>query len=1501
MKYDEFSWKIPFMKSIRCSKQLKNYCSQKLKILFSSYDSINYLLRQSELRNFLVILLTDMPYTVFVLYCYFATMNSTFTNSILSLTWRSFMKRFAYMLALIAAFGLVLPIKGLAQKQKLTPDKLPGLLGSTNAGTEFYFSFPPCYEEVFGGDNSLRVFIASGVRQEVRLDVESEGFTLVKVVPANDVVEFKIPPAVGQPFSKTPTAKAPPERILAGKAIHIKSKAPIIAYGVTRFQYTSDGFLAVPVSGLGEEYIVAAWPQYTAVGAGYNLPAETTISAAYDDTDVSFEMAGTSSSQTTGGLKAGQTARWKMKKGDVICITNLNDLEDVSGSYIKASKPVAVVSGNQCANVPAGVPWCDFTSEMELPIKTWGTEYHVTPIAKRANNPVIRVFVRDKNTTLYRDGKQWRVVNRNTRFFNSGFIESRSYDGPPRPVVISGDKPIYVVLYNPGQADDNVPSDPFQLVLTPLEQYQTEIVFCTPGAKGGSLPFTEHYVNLVYQMTDYGTLPDDVEFAKVVDGKFKWQPVKTIFGTDVGQPFVIPVRGKNYACKRLDLPGDGVYRIRAKQPFAAYAYGFSSYDSYGFPTSVALGDLTKKDTVPPELKWDQKCDGTVDGATAEDLPRDPDVRSNLALIYMDPDSSFNYTFSYDKNNTFVSGQTIKTDWKLTVDDPMQDAQATLYFVDRAGNETKLVVTYSAYSVTLTPTPIDFGLLKSGVVATKKVTLTNTGTKEVTITKFQLKDGGQGFTLVGITLPITLAPKESRVIDVSFSNINEGQYKDSIGVGNDCLFKNLVAVYAEVVEPIIEVSDIDYQTIILGTTKQDKIFVRNTGKVDLAISGWTGPTNSSVFQPMTTSWPAGLQAATAQKPYVMKPGEVVGLDVLFKPDAVNTFTDKIIFANDSKNNGTYKDNVGELKGKAVQPQLTVTNYDWLRKRIKSRRTPNAPYTATITLENLGTAPITIIKASSPASSVFGYAVSDFANKTFQPLEKKDFTVTFDPDVVGPHALDIIFETDDPKIKPVSELRGIGIVPKIATKDVDFGTTLVKTAPSNTRQFEITCESYQWEDSVTITDFVPQTAGAAGKVGTGAYGSKGFRFDAASMMPGGKLVMQPGKTLAFDADFLAQQVAPVSEPMTTKSDAETEATSVWSGTGNDPFVPIRDMVSTGGNVGPICIGTTGQITATIQNLGNVDLDLNALTFDDPQFTLVSPLRTALPITLKPGDKQNVVVEYKPSAAGTHTAHLTFVNSARDTSVVLIGVAESYTRETNLTLTTEKDNNPSHVSIGSILTAHVQLKAGNSIALAGATSARVKLIYDKTMLSYNSVTGKNGYTVSNITASDGFVEFFVTSAGVIDADGEMASVDFRVMLPQTTGSVAVDKIVFSLETQIMGNACAVLNPTGTEIILDPTCGYSFRKIVGSGKSYSLASIGPNPIITDEMDVRMSLGMQAGTELTIFSATGTAVKHIDLGSMEAGEYNVKVQVADLASGSYTVRLRSGLFTAERQVVISR
>ncbi|GIV54726.1 MAG: hypothetical protein KatS3mg039_1244 [Candidatus Kapaibacterium sp.] len=130
------------------------------------------------------------------------------------------------------------------------------------AGTEFYFSFPPCYE-VPGAGNSLVLYIAAATRTRVLIEVEGRGFQTVRYTLPNDVIEVIIAPGLGQAYSKGPMDPPPIDQVWPGAGMHVKSSAPIVVYGVTRFQYTSDSFLAYPVHTLGKQYIISSMADMT--------------------------------------------------------------------------------------------------------------------------------------------------------------------------------------------------------------------------------------------------------------------------------------------------------------------------------------------------------------------------------------------------------------------------------------------------------------------------------------------------------------------------------------------------------------------------------------------------------------------------------------------------------------------------------------------------------------------------------------------------------------------------------------------------------------------------------------------------------------------------------------------------------------------------------------------------------------------------------------------------------------------------------------------------------------------------------------------------------------------------------------------------------------------------------------------------------------------------------------------------------------------------------------
>jgi len=596
------------------------------------------------------------------------------------------------MKKILQVFCILLVTSTYLSSKDINVNDLPKILNMSNAGKEFYFTFIPGW----GTDepNDLKIYVSSNVKTLVHVEVEGKGYNYEKTTIPNDIVEFRLSPGTGQAYHKYGRQKPNMDTVYKKAAVHVYSDDPIICYAVTRFAYASDGFLCLPVNVLGKDYIVASY-QDGSDNTTQWFPSYTGVTAVYDKTKVTFTMGGSEYSKTVAGLVAGETSTWNLDRGDVLLIGSSGKGSDLTGSTISATKPVSVVSGNFCAEIEGGP--CDILEEMELPTNLWGNEYHVSPIVSRKKNSIIRIFSKEAKTKIFRDGNQVGYLRSVGGKQGDGWFEMRADTGLPRPVVIAGDKPISVTLYNTGYIDDSSSAgEPFQMVLIPIEQYSNEIVFNTPGIRGG-MGFVYNYTNLIYEANENDSIPDDMEFAQVIAADFAWVKLKEL-SPYPGKKFERTTDLKNYFSKTILLPGDGVYRIRANNPFGAYIYGFSSYDSYGYPAASALKDISKFDTLPPEPEWEMSGDGTVNIHKTKyvtDKPDDSLNRSNLSTIFIHSDVSYNYKLYY---SDFMPCETPVASWRLEILDYRDDARAVVTFRDCAGNDTTLDIFYKSTDV-----------------------------------------------------------------------------------------------------------------------------------------------------------------------------------------------------------------------------------------------------------------------------------------------------------------------------------------------------------------------------------------------------------------------------------------------------------------------------------------------------------------------------------------------------------------------------------------------------------------------------------------------------------------------------------------------------------------------------------------------------------------------------------------------------------------------------------
>ncbi|MCK5742109.1 MAG: T9SS type A sorting domain-containing protein [Chlorobi bacterium] len=475
------------------------------------------------------------------------------------------------------------------QAEDFDKEHLPKLLGSNNSGTEFYLSFIVQFNVETTAKTENRLFISSVSETEVLIERKDKAFSKTIITKANEVIYVDLPDEVAQPYIKISTKKPLPEDVMVGGALHVKSNAPIVVYGVSKILLGGEGFLAIPVSVFGNEYITNTWNDPST--SNYIMGSWTNIVAAYDNTSIRFKLGGTSSTETSGGLKPGRTKQFEMNAGDVVCIGTASKNGDITGSVSTGDRPFGVLSGVGCAFIPTGVWACDMIVSMELPTSSWGKIYPVSTIDGRSKSSFIRIVSKESNTTIYRDGLELGFIETAGGINGRGWLSMRATQDSSKTVVISADKPVGVTQFNPGANDDGANSDPFQMVLAPYEKYQNDITFHTPGVQDSSIGFLYNYVNIIYKPTEAGTIPDDLQIATFVDGNIEWKQLNAI-SSDPGKEFEYTIKGQRIFMKTYQLPGDGVYRIKANDPIGAYLYGMSKWDAYGYPASVALEETS---------------------------------------------------------------------------------------------------------------------------------------------------------------------------------------------------------------------------------------------------------------------------------------------------------------------------------------------------------------------------------------------------------------------------------------------------------------------------------------------------------------------------------------------------------------------------------------------------------------------------------------------------------------------------------------------------------------------------------------------------------------------------------------------------------------------------------------------------------------------------------------------------------------------------------------------
>ena len=361
---------------------------------------------------------------------------------------------------------------------------------------------------------------------------------------------------------------------ITDRSIRVVSSEPVIAHQFNPLNnqsvFSNDASLLLPVSTLGQEYFVVNWP--TQVNPAFmgndfdDQQAYVTVVATQPGQTI-VEV--TSTADVTAGpgvsaISSGNTEGYALDIGEVLNLTaNSGQLgpsgNDLTGTHIKATLPVAVFAGHEEAVIgdgSGGDDSCcaDHLEQQLFPLSTWGNSYIAGLSPERGTHKDHwRIVAGEDGVTLTTSPPQ---PNANNVTLNKG-DSVKFYSDEDFEIDASGKILVGQFLVSQEQTSDVV-GDPAFLLSVPSSQFRKDYHLLTPDG------YSKHYVQIIRPTG----IAVELDGSAVSDATFR--SVGSTF--EVGHVEVQP----------------GVHVLESAEPFGIQAYGFDSAVSYGYPGGLNL-------------------------------------------------------------------------------------------------------------------------------------------------------------------------------------------------------------------------------------------------------------------------------------------------------------------------------------------------------------------------------------------------------------------------------------------------------------------------------------------------------------------------------------------------------------------------------------------------------------------------------------------------------------------------------------------------------------------------------------------------------------------------------------------------------------------------------------------------------------------------------------------------------------------------------------------------
>ncbi|HSK81015.1 MAG TPA: prenyltransferase/squalene oxidase repeat-containing protein [Thermoanaerobaculia bacterium] len=335
-------------------------------------------------------------------------------------------------------------------------------------------------------------------------------------------------------------------------AIRVSGPDDFVLYLVNRAPFTSDAGMALPVDALGTSYIVTT---YRGSLAHSGDRSQFLVIAPFDGTHVTITPAQTLRFPPGTNAPPNVPFQITLNRGQGFRGEAVFSNGDLTGTLIESDRPIAVLNGNLCANIPATTTACDHIFEVAHPVRAWGTSALVANLPNRPGGSIYRILSSVDGTQVTRDGVLQATLDRG-RFLEVGPLAGNH--------VFAADHPIFVSQFMTGVSSPGaILGDPAMVNVIPPDQYLKSYTFSTVGGS----QFVNHFLTVITPTAAISGL--------------------TLDGNPIPAGQFSPIGGTDYSSAVVPLP-EGSHTTSSPEAHGITVEGLNSADSYLYPGGARL-------------------------------------------------------------------------------------------------------------------------------------------------------------------------------------------------------------------------------------------------------------------------------------------------------------------------------------------------------------------------------------------------------------------------------------------------------------------------------------------------------------------------------------------------------------------------------------------------------------------------------------------------------------------------------------------------------------------------------------------------------------------------------------------------------------------------------------------------------------------------------------------------------------------------------------------------